>query len=370
MKKKIKIYIFHPYSQIGGADLSLSRLINLLPSDKYEIIFLCLQTAQIRKYLKKKIKIINFKSQRTIYAILKIRKFLKKDYSDKYTKHIFFSNQNFANVLSFLITIKLNWIKLICIERNHIDELKFKNNLSKKIKNLIILFLIKNLYKYADLIIGISKKLSFDLSKYANCKVKTIYNPSYDTDIYQLAKAKIKNKLIKKNLILNVARFEKQKDHLTLLKAFKIIVKKVNCTLVLIGYGSEINNIKNYIKENNLSKNIILLTNIKNPYPYFKASKLFVLSSIYEGFGNVLVEAAMFNLKIISSNCNSGPKEILLGNKGGDLFEVGNYSDLSKKILKNLKKNNNKKNKFMKKRIKFFLKEKIIKQYDREFIKI
>jgi glycosyltransferase involved in cell wall biosynthesis len=370
MKKKIKIYIFHPYSQIGGADLSLSRLINLLPTNKYEIIFLCLQKAKIQKYLKKKIKIINFESKRTIYTVLKIRKFLKNDHNNRYKKHIFFSNQNFANVLSFLIILRLDWIKLICIERNHIDELKLKNNLIKKIKNLVILLLIKNLYKYADLVIGISKKLSLDLSKYANCKVKTIYNPSYDTDIYKLAKVKIKKKLIKKNLILNVARFEKQKDHLTLLKAFKIVVKKIDCTLLLIGYGSEINNIKKYIKENNLSKNIIILSNIKNPYPYFKISKLFILSSIYEGFGNVLVEAAMFNLKIISSNCNSGPKEILSRNRGGDLFEVGNYCDLSKKIIKNLNDDNIKKNKFMKKRINLFLKEKIVKQYHQEFVKI
>ena len=77
--------------------------------------------------------------------------------------------------------------------------------------------------------------------------------------------------------------------------------------------------------------------NINNPYPYYKYSKLFILASKYEGFGNVIVEAAMFKVPIISSNCNSGPPEILLNGKGGDLFKVGNYLSLSEKIIKNLK---------------------------------
>ena len=61
------------------------------------------------------------------------------------------------------------------------------------------------------------------------------------------------------------------------------------------------------------------------------------MSSKYEGFGNVLVEAAMFKINVISSNCNSGPKEILLNGKGGQLFKVGDHIELSNKIIKSLK---------------------------------
>ena len=136
---------------------------------------------------------------------------------------------------------------------------------------------------------------------------------------------------------MNIGRLENQKDHITLLKAFKESLKKIDSLLIVIGYGSKKNKILDFIKLNNLNRNVIVLDKITNPYPYFKKADLFVLTSKYEGFGNVLTEAIMFNIPTISTNCNSGPKEILLNGKGGDLVKVGDYKNLSKKIIKKLK---------------------------------
>ena len=99
MIDKIKLYIFHPYSDIGGADLSLSRLINNLDGQKYSITFITFKKAIIKKYLKKKIdfKILNVK--RALFSILEIRRILTT-YDKGYKKKIFISNQNFANIIS------------------------------------------------------------------------------------------------------------------------------------------------------------------------------------------------------------------------------------------------------------------------------
>ena len=75
---KTKIYIFHPYSKIGGADLSISRLINNLDEKKYEITFLCINKPEIKFYLNKKIEIISFKKKRTFQCLLKLRDYIKK----------------------------------------------------------------------------------------------------------------------------------------------------------------------------------------------------------------------------------------------------------------------------------------------------
>ena len=339
MKNKCKIYIFHPYSNIGGADLSISRIIRNLDFKDFDVDFICLNEQKIHEYLKiKKINIIKIKANRSFFSISKVRKYLIRDKKKNYKKYIFVSNQNFANVISFFILNRLKWIKHILIERNHLDEFKF----NKSLKNFLIQYLMKYLYKKSDLIIGISKKLSTDLKDFVNKKVLTIYNPAFDKNIYKLSKSKIKIKK-SKNIILSVGRFEKQKDPITILKAFKIVSKKIDTKLIMIGYGSEYEKLNKFIKINNLNNKVKILTNVKNPFPYFKLAKVFVLSSKYEGFGNVLVEAAMFKLKIVSSNCNSGPKEILLNGKGGELFKVGNYKDLSKKIMNSLKFNNKKK---------------------------
>ena len=122
-QSKINLLIFHPYSKIGGADLSISKLINNLNHNKYKIQFICLNSQKIKKYLKKNIKIHIIKSSKSIYTIFKIRKIIKDTLKKKNKKIIFLSNQNFANVLSYFITYNLkDSIKRVAIERNHISE--------------------------------------------------------------------------------------------------------------------------------------------------------------------------------------------------------------------------------------------------------
>ena len=160
-KKKIKIYIFHPYSGKGGADLSISRLINGLDEKKYEIDFITLNTPLIKKKILKKIKYIRVKSSRALFSFHKIINHIKQD-KKEYVKKIFISNQYFANILSVIFLKKIKDIKIVLLERNHIDEFKYDNSIKKQ----IILLLMKYFYKKADAVIGISKKLSKDLSNH------------------------------------------------------------------------------------------------------------------------------------------------------------------------------------------------------------
>jgi glycosyltransferase involved in cell wall biosynthesis len=367
---KIKLIIFHPYSKIGGADLSLSRLINNLNKDKYDIDFVSISRPGIKNYItNKKIKYIKINSSRLIFSFFKLKKYLNIQKNKKYKKFIFFSNQHFANVFTLMLLKKFKWIKFLVIERNHLDEFKFYKNFYQLIINIIIKNLIRLLYKKADLIIGISKKLSQDLQGLCKAKVVTIYNPSFDKKIFLKTK-NVKKYKNNKKIILSVGRLENQKDHMTLLKAFNICKNETNAKLIIIGYGSNFNNLTNYINNNFLNNRVKILTNIKNPYPFYKNADLFILSSLYEGFGNVLIEAGMFRVPIISSNCNAGPKEILSNSKGGELFNVGNEIQLSKKIMLVLNKNYKNKSNYLYKSLKRFETNNIVKKYNEIFSKI
>ena len=144
MNKKIKLYIFSPYSFIGGDTLSISRLIDNLDSKNYDISFICLKKTRILNYIKKKnFKVKRINSTRTLFSIFKIKKIIKKDIKRNYKKYIFLSNQNFANVLSIIFLKKIKNLKIILIERNHIDEFKYNPN----IKNFFIKILMKIFYK-------------------------------------------------------------------------------------------------------------------------------------------------------------------------------------------------------------------------------
>ncbi len=366
--QKIKLIVFHPYSSIGGADLSISNLINNLNHLKYSIDFICLKRSKNTKKLYKKIKIHQIKSKKTIFAIFKIRKILKKILDQKYKKVIFFSNQNFANLISYLITFGFNKkIKTIIIERNHISELNYHFGIKDKIKKYLIKFLMKFIYKKFDLIICNSKESSKDLKKYLNTPVKTIYNPVNIKN--NLKSRKFKKSSLK---ILNVGRLEKQKDQKTLLKAVKILKKKININLTILGYGNELSNLSNLIKKYSISKNVKIITNIYNPKKFYLNNDLLVSCSLYEGFPNVFVESIMYNLPIISSNCKSGPREILTSNTGSHIFKIKNSLDLSykihqfylnKKILLN-------RNKLYFKNLINFNKDNIVKKYNNIFEKI
>ena len=122
---------------------------------------------------------------------------------------------------------------------------------------------------------------------------------------------------------------------MTILESFKLLKEKTNhkFKLLIIGDGINKNNLEEFIKKNNLSSHIKLMNFQKNPYPYLKKSKVMILSSVFEGLPNVLLESLSLKKFVISSNCPTGPKEILDYGRGGLLFQMKNKNDLLKKII-------------------------------------
>ena len=133
--------------------------------------------------------------------------------------------------------------------------------------------------------------------------------------------------------LINIGRFTNQKDQLTLLKAVNRIKDKIRFNLLIVGRGVEKENLLRYIHENKLSNLVQIINFQKNPFNLIKSSDVFILTSLYEGLPNVLLETQVLKKFIISSNCPTGPREILLNGKAGFLFDVRDYKKLSKLIL-------------------------------------
>ena len=113
--------------------------------------------------------------------------------------------------------------------------------------------------------------------------------------------------------------------------------------------GGKKKKIIDYIVKKKLSSVVKIISYKTNPYKYIKKANIFILTSKFEGLPNVLLEALALKKYIISTNCPTGPREILLNGKGGDLVKIGDYETLSKKILNYSIKNNKLKNKLNKK---------------------
>ena len=146
----------------------------------------------------------------------------------------------------------------------------------------------------------------------------------------------------KGDFFLAAGRFTKQKNFIYLIREFKkFSVQYPNEKLIILGEGELRDKMFHEIKKLRLNNNIKILSYTNNIYSYMRASKAFILSSLWEEVGFVIVEAALSNCFVISSNCNNGPKEFLMDGKAGILFENNSVDKLfeSLKKFQNLEKN-------------------------------
>lgn len=279
-----------------------------------------------------KTEIINLKVKHTYQAIWKITKILKKHNPYIIISHIFHANIAILIIKKFFkITSKI----IIC------EHISLKESLRRInfLKRIIIKFLIKFFYSTSDFIVGVSQNNTSEIEEiigplYKN-KIKTIYNPIVEDLIFIKAEAKINHPWFNNNykIILSSGRLTEQKDYPTLIKAFKIVHNKISTKLIILGEGPEKKSILSLIKELKLENDIDLVGFVENPYPYYKYCDLFVLSSRYEGLPTVLIEALAFGKPVISTDCLTGPSEILENGKYGKLVPVGDYNALAKAIL-------------------------------------
>jgi glycosyltransferase involved in cell wall biosynthesis len=205
------------------------------------------------------------------------------------------------------------------------------------IRKLFWKIVSKKLYRVTSPSIELMKKLiKIDLFD----QNKVHFLPDAIIDIKKFISKKnveIKNfeKFGKKRLIFAAGRLTKQKNFSYLIDEFSTFLKNNNeFILLILGDGEERNKLEKKIIEKKLQKNVYLIGHVENVFKYFKKGEVFVLSSLWEEVGFVMVEAALTNLFIISSNCPNGPTEFLSKGKHGILFENDKKGELSNSLIK------------------------------------
>jgi glycosyltransferase involved in cell wall biosynthesis len=327
MLSQKKLIIFIPSIEYGGVEKNLFIISNYL-SKKIKNISIITSNTHHRKNFDKKLKIIYPK----IKIFQNINRFCKIIVCSFLLFLEIFKNKKIT-VLSFqaniyaIIICKIFGINIIV--RTNSAAYFYKSNFFKE-------FIFKNVLKDANKIIVNSLELKKEILKRFNILSTCIYNPLNLEKILFLSKKKIKNNFFQKKKVLkviNIGRFTDQKDQISILKAINEIRKKINIKLLIVGQGENKKKLQDYIYDNNLKKIAKIIKFTDNPYNLIRSADLFVLSSKFEGLPNVLLEAIALNKFIISSDCPTGPKEILNNGKGGLLFTAGNYLELAKKIL-------------------------------------
>ena len=329
-----KLVIFMPSIEGGGVEKNLFIIGNFLSKKIKNIILITADKKFNSKF--KNIDIINPKTKTKTNSARKWKYFLCFIELIKLIIH----NKNitvFAFQANFycVVICKIFFNTKLIIRPNSSPSGWSQNFLKKKI--------FTYLFKKVDQVIVNSQKFKYEIKKKFNSESICIYNPLNKNEIKKLSQEKISLKFYEKSdqlKIINIGRYVDQKDQITLLKALNLIKYQIKFRALIIGRGILKNNLISYIKRNKLTDCVKLITFQKNPFKFIKMADVFILSSKYEGLPNVLLESLVLGKYVISTNCPTGPNEILSGGKGGDLYNMQDYKSLAKKIINF---NNNKK---------------------------
>lgn len=193
---------------------------------------------------------------------------------------------------------------------------------------------IRWLYPRADEVIAVSYSVADELARIAGLdrgRIRVIYNPVLLPELETLSCQPVDHPWFRPGeppVILAVGRLTRAKDYPTLLQAFAHLRQQRRARLLILGDGEERPALERWIERLALAADAALPGAVANPYPYMKRAALFVLSSRFEGLPTVLVEALAVGARVVSTDCASGPAEIL-GTREG-LVPVGDVSALSR----------------------------------------
>lgn len=198
-------------------------------------------------------------------------------------------------------------------------------------------------YTHADLVVAVSQGVAEDTRRLTGLpldRIPVIRNPVIGPDLYEKSRRPVDHPWFTPDagvpVIVGMGRLTAQKDFATLIRAFARVREKSPCRLAIFGEGSDRPKLEALAAELSIEEDFFLPGHVGNPFAYLSKSALFVLSSRWEGSGNVLTEAMALGIPVVSTDCPSGPAEMLAGGRFGPLVPVGDDEALAEAILRTL----------------------------------
>lgn len=337
--KRIAFYM-HNFNG-GGAEKVTITLAELLYKDGFDIsIIVKNNTGKLSTTVPKYINVVDLNiNNKTKVArnISNVRKLVRIFNSTNYDCIISVTRgmnliASIARKISFKTKIPLIGTIHNAVSQEKINFPKLKNLLTEKLNGQF-----RNMVVVSE----DARQEYIKLTKIDPNKTITIYNPVVSESIFISSQEECFHPWLKKNrefkTLVTAGRLTAQKNQILLLEMFKELVKHTDSRLIILGEGELEKELEQYCINNNIREFVDFVGFVENPYSYFKNADAFVLSSIYEGLPTVLIEAMACGCNVVSTDCPTGPREILQGNKFGYLCKVNDAADLLEKTLKCLK---------------------------------
>ncbi|MCC9138540.1 glycosyltransferase [Pontibacter silvestris] len=333
----MKVAFFYRRLNQGGIQRMLINCAEYFASSGHDVsIILIEKVGEYLDTIDPRIKIIPFENRQKANLFRSFKKILLKEEFD-----VLFTASPPLNIFAVLCKLFINTKTKIVISENNNTVSLFNNN--KLTASKLTFFGIPLVYRFADCIVAVSKGLSDNLSSLAlipKHKIKTIYNPAFSNNLLMHMHDEISHPWLTDKqvpVLINVARLANAKNQKMLVHAVARVLKTRQVKLLIVGEGPLRDMLQEEIDKLNLREYIDLVGFQLNPVSWIAKSDLFVLSSDYEGFGMVVVEALATGVTVVTTKCDYGPSEIVNDGEYGYLASVGDEEDLANKILYALK---------------------------------
>lgn len=338
--KKLHVLFFTASLGGGGAEKHLLRLVNHLDRQKFTCsVAIANPGGTYEAELAKDVKFYalnpkNVKSStlRMIRALLPLRRIIKHEQPD-----ILCTVMDHASTVGILASSGLKPKPKITLSIQNPPSLNYSHPWHPV--HRLILWLLPRLYPQADQVIALSHGVAADIASLVpevRDRTQVIYNAGVDTQVSAMASQAVLNPSLPPDIPLLVAcgRLHEQKDYPCLLEALVEVRKKVPAHLWIVGEGKLRQRLEEKIEQYQLTDCVRLIGFQTNPYQYMARANVFVLSSIFEGFGNVIVEAMACGTPVVATDCPYGPGEIISDGINGILVPPTNPKALAAGILK------------------------------------
>ncbi len=332
MDKGMSVGIYLTSMTMGGAERVARNLCEGLVDRGYEVDLVLVEaTGELLDDLPDAVSVIDLNAGRVLRSLRPLCEYLSTREPD-----ILYSMMTEPNVIAVLAhRFAITDSRLVVSEHNMLSHS------SESVKDQLARVGAWALYPLADDVVAVSEGVHDDLvanTRLDSADISVIYNPVDVESIREEASRLVDHKWLMDDtidVVLAGGRHEPQKGFDTLLDAFSQIDEE-DVRLVIFGTGPEIKSLQAHAAALGIDDRVSFTGFVENPFAYMASADLFVLSSEYEGFGLVLIEALACGCPVVSTDCESGPAEILEGGTYGPLVPVGDESALEDAIIATL----------------------------------
>jgi glycosyltransferase involved in cell wall biosynthesis len=336
MRDPKSLALFMPSLDGGGAERMMVNLANAFVQRGVKVdLVLVRAEGAYQDQVADDVQVIDLQAGRILAGFPKLVRYLQG-----HRPEAMLSTLTFANVVAaWACWWVRNPPRLVLRESNTVSAISSQ---ASGLKYRLIPYLIRWFYPVADQVITVSRAAGDDLVETTGLSidlVTTVYNPVVTDKLFEQAQEPLDHPWFDEGgppVILGVGRLEPQKDFETLLRAFNRVQDEHDARLVILGEGGERQRLEELADSLELENKVDMPGFVDNPFKYMSRADVFALTSRFEGLPGVLIQAMATGCPVVSTDCPSGPHEILKGGELGDLVPVGNEEAVASAIEKKI----------------------------------